>query len=309
MRGAGWVAGVTRARAMLSRALGAERAGQVASAPGLDAAVRYLSASAYGHGLPSEASVAEAQRAVAETLVWQLRVLAGWQPPSGVTALRLLACGFEIANAEDHLRTLTDGGPPRPPYRLGTLATAWPRLALTGSPQELRAALAASAWGDPGAATPAAVAVGMRVSAAVRTATAVPEAARWAAGRLALLVGRETFVARRSLTRASALRAGRLLGTDAMAASSYPDFQRHLPPAARWAVAGVEGPSELWRAEWRWWHRLDEDGRGLTHGARLGRAPVVGAAAVLSADAWRARGALELAARGGGRWEAFDAPA
>ncbi|MDW6057135.1 hypothetical protein SAZ11_02330 [Streptomyces sp. FXJ1.4098] len=192
--GAGWVAGVTRAKAMLSRALGAERAEEVASAPGLDAAVRYLSASPYGHDLPSEASLADAQRAVGETLVWHLRVLAGWQPPSGVTALRLLACGFEIANTEDHLRTLTDtlpntftdtltdGGPLPPPYRLGTLATAWPRLARTRSPQELRAALASSAWGDPGAATPVAVAIGMRVSAAVRTAMAVPEAARWAAG-------------------------------------------------------------------------------------------------------------------------------
>ncbi|MGO4426635.1 V-type ATPase subunit, partial [Streptomyces sp. MCAF7] len=134
--GAGWVAGVTRAKAMLSRALGAERAEEVASAPGLDAAVRYLSASPYGHDLPSEASLAEAQRAVGETLVWHLRVLAGWQPASGVTALRLLVCGFEIANTEDHLRTLTDGGPLPSPYRLGTLATAWPRLARTRSPQE-----------------------------------------------------------------------------------------------------------------------------------------------------------------------------
>ncbi|MFK4266275.1 V-type ATPase subunit [Streptomyces milbemycinicus] len=307
--GAGWVAGVTRARAMLSRALGAERTEEVASAPDLDASVRYLSASAYGHDLPSEASLAEAQRAVGGTLVWHLRVLAGWQPPSGVTALRLLACGFEIANAEDHLRALVSGGPPRAPYRLGTLATAWPQLAGTGSPQELRAALTASAWGDPGAATPAAVAVGMRVSAAVRTAMAVPEAARWAAGRLALLVGREAFVARRTLPRASALRAGRLLGTSAMAAASFADFQRHLPPAARWALTGVDSAGELWRAEQRWWHRLDEGGRGLTHGARLGSAPVVGAAAVLSADAWRVRGALELAARGGGRMGTLDAPA
>ncbi|MFD8382322.1 V-type ATPase subunit [Streptomyces sp. NPDC059679] len=307
--GAGWVAGVTRAKAMLSRALGAERAEEVASAPGLDAAVRYLSASPYGHDLPSEASLAEAQRAVGETLVWHLRVLAGWQPASGVTALRLLACGFEIANTEDHLRTLTDSGPVPSPYRLGTLATVWPRLARTRSPQELWAALASSAWGDPGAATPAAVAVGMRVSAAVRTAMAVPEAARWAAGRLALLVGRETFVARRSLPGAVAARAGRLLGTSAMAASSYPDFRRHLPPAARWALAGVDSAAELWRAELRWWQRLDEGGRGLTRGARLGCAPVVGAAAVLCADAWRVRGALELAARGGGRIGAFDAPA
>ncbi|RSS39335.1 hypothetical protein EF902_27775 [Streptomyces sp. WAC05858] len=307
--GAGWVAGVTRARAMLSRALGRERAEQVASAPGLDDAVRSLSATAYGHDLLPGACLADAQRAVGATLLWNLRVLAGWQPPAGATALRLLASGFEIANTRDHLRALTGSGPPRAPYRLGTLATAWPLLTRTRSPQELRASLAASAWGDPGAASPAAVATGMRVSAAVRTGTALPEAVRWAAGRLALLVGREVFVAHRPMTRASGRRAGRLLGAEAMTATSYQDFRQHLPTTARWAVNGVESAGDLWRAEARWWYRVEDDGRELLHGARLGSAPVVGAVAVLSADAWRVRGALELAARGGGRLEVFDVPA
>ncbi|MGK7228277.1 V-type ATPase subunit [Streptomyces hygroscopicus] len=306
--GAGWVAGVTRARAMLSRALGREKAEEVASAPGLDDAVRGLSVTAYGHDLLPGASLADAQRAVGATLLWHLRVLAGWQPPTGAHALRLLASGFEIANTRDHLRGLTGSGPPRSPYRLGTLATAWPMLARTRTAQELRAALAASAWGDPGAASPAAVATGMRVSAAVRTAAALPEAVRWAAGRLALLVGREVFVAHRPLTQAAGRRAGRLLGAAAMTATSYPDFRQHLPTAARWAVNGVEGAGDLWRAETRWWHRVEADGRGLLHGARLGSAPVVGTVAVLSADAWRVRGALELAARGGGRLEVFDVP-
>ncbi|MBU3871805.1 hypothetical protein KN815_49555, partial [Streptomyces sp. 4503] len=137
----------------------------------------------------------------------------------------------------------------------------------------------------------------------------LPEAVRWAAGRLALLVGREVFVAHRPLTRAAGRRAGRLLGAQAMTATSYPDFRRHLPATARWAVNGVESAGDLWRAEARWWYRVEEDGRELLHGARLGSAPVVGAAAVLSADAWRVRGALELAARGGGRLEVLDVPA
>ncbi|MFE9008068.1 V-type ATPase subunit [Streptomyces sp. NPDC007875] len=304
--GAGWVAGVTRARAMLSRALGREKAAEVASAPGLDDAVRCLSATAYGHDLLPGASLADAQQAVGATLLWHLRVLAGWQPPRGANALRLLASGFEIANTRDHLRALTGSGAPRAPYRLGTLATAWPRLARTRSPQELRAALAASAWGDPGAGSPAAVATGMRVSATVRTAAALPEAVRWAAGRLALLVGREVFVAHHPMTPASARRAGRLLGTAAVTATSYPDFRQRLPATARWAVNGVESAGDLWQAETRWWDRVEEDGRELLHGARLGSAPVVGAVAVLSTDAWRVRGALELAARGGGRLEVMD---
>lgn len=305
--GAGWVAAVTRARAMLSRALGGEEAEKVASAPGLEAAVRHLGVSPYGRGLLPGTSLADAQRAVTAALLWHLRVLAGWQPLSGASAIRLLASGFEIANVEDHLRTLTGPGRPRVPYRLGALATAWPRLARTGSPRQLRAALAATGWGDPGAGTPAAVAVGMRVSAAVRTATAVPEAARWAAGRLALLVGREVFVTRRPLPRVSADRAERLLGGKAMAATSFADYRRALPPAARWAVDGIGHAADLWRAEGRWWDRLDEDGRTLLRGSRPGPAPVVGAVAVLSADTWRVRGALEGAARGGRRLEAFDA--
>ena len=307
--GAGWVAGVTRARAMLSRALGREKTEEVASARGLEAAVRHLSASPYGRGLLPGTSLGDAQQAVAAAFLWHLRVLAGWQPLSGAHTIRLLASGFEIANVEDHLRTLTGVGRPRAPYQLGALATGWPRLARTGSPRELRAALATSGWGDPGEATPAAVAVGMRVSAAVRTATAVPEAARWAAGRLALLVGREVFVARRSLPRLSAERAERLLGAKAMAATSFTDYRRGLPPTAQWAVAGIDDEAGLWRAEGRWWDRLDEGGWALLRGSRPGSAPVVGAVAVLSADAWRVRGALEGAARGGRRLEAFDAPA
>ncbi|MGY4969841.1 hypothetical protein ACWGCC_11540 [Streptomyces nigrescens] len=40
----------------------------------------------------------------------------------------------------------------------------------------------------------------------------------------------------------------------------------------------------------------------------MGSAPVMGAVAVLSVDAWRVHGALELAARGGRPTEVFAAP-
>ncbi|MEU2738809.1 hypothetical protein ABZ656_26425 [Streptomyces sp. NPDC007095] len=137
---------------MLSRCLGAG-AQDVAGAVTLDDALRYLGATAYGHDLGSEADLADAQRAVSATLLWHLRVLAGWQPRAGATAIRLLASGFEIANVDDHARALsgaTPSPPARRPYGLGALATAWPRLSHTGSPAELRAAMAGSAWGDPG---------------------------------------------------------------------------------------------------------------------------------------------------------------
>ncbi|MER6310195.1 hypothetical protein [Streptomyces sp. NPDC001657] len=273
--------------------------------------MRLLGTTAYRHDLGPEMSLAETQRAVGATLLWHLRVLAGWQPRSGADAVRLLAAGFEIANTEEHLRTVRGTALPHSarPYRLGTLATAWPRLARTASPAELRAVLAASVWGDPGDESPAAVATGMRISAAVRTAAALPEAARWAAGRLALLVGREVFVVGRRPAKPAAGRAGRLLGPAAVRATSFDDFRHHLPATARWALDGIDEAAELWRAEGRWWDRLERDGYELLRGFRWGSGPVIGAVALLSADAWRVRGALELAARGGGPVEVFDAPA
>ncbi|WP_327426453.1 hypothetical protein [Streptomyces sp. NBC_01236] len=121
---------------MLSRCLGASGAQDVAGAATLDDALRYLGSTPYRHDLGSGAGLADAQRAVSTTLLWHLRVLAGWQPRAGAAAVRLLASGFEIANVDDHVRALSgaDHSPPaRPPYRLGALATAWPRLSLTRS--------------------------------------------------------------------------------------------------------------------------------------------------------------------------------
>ncbi|MFF9307020.1 V-type ATPase subunit [Streptomyces sp. NPDC014777] len=317
--GAGRVAGVTRARALRTRCLGPDGVRNVAGSRTLDDALRYLSATAYRHDVTPGATTAEAQRAVSTTLLWHLRVLAGWQPATGADAVRALAAGFEISNTEQHLRALAADprrpGPqrlPPPPYRLGALAIAWTRLARTRTPAELRTALAASPWGDPGGDSPAAVATGMRVSAAVRLATEVPDAARWAAARLALLFGREVFVVGRRLPDVSVRRAARLLGGRAVRAGSYADFRQALPATAKWLLDGLDEAANLWRAEARWWDAVERDGRELLRRSRFGPEPVVGAVAVLSADAWRTRGALELAARGGGPgdWpdEVLDAP-
>lgn len=319
--GAGRVAGVTRARALRTRCLGAEGAGRVAASRELDDALRYLAATPYRRDVTAGATPAEAQRAVSATLLWHLRVLAGWQPAGGTDAVRALAAGFEIANTEDHLSALTADPDPRqpgaarlhpPPYRLGALAIAWTRVARTRSPAELRAALADSAWGDPGGDSPAAIATGMRVSAAVRLAAVVPDAARWAAARLALLFGREVFVIGRRMPDACAHRAARLLGSQAVGAQSYAAFRQALPADAGWLVTDIAEPAGLWRAEARWWDAVERDGRALLRRARFGPQPVVGAAALLSVDAWRIRGALELAARGGGPGdrlgEVLDAP-
>ncbi|WP_309141901.1 V-type ATPase subunit [Streptomyces griseicoloratus] len=298
---------MTRARALRTRCLPVEGIGEVAASPTLDDALRYLAATPYRRDVSPGATPAEAQRAVSATLLWHLRVLAGWQPATGAEAIRALAAGFEISNTEHHSRALVAGprepGTQRPrllPYRLGALAIAWTRLARTRTPSELRTALASSAWGDPGGDSPAAVATGMRVSAAVRLTTAAPDAARWAAARLALLFAREVFVVGRRMPAVSVRRAARLLGPRAVGAGTYADFRQALPATARWLLHDVDEAADLWRAEARWWDAVDRDGRELLRRSPCGPQPVVGAVALLSADAWRIRGALELAARGGG---------
>ncbi|MCH0539675.1 hypothetical protein I3F58_08860 [Streptomyces sp. MUM 203J] len=298
----GWAAGVTRAKSMAVRRVGAATAGELAAADGMGEALRGLRGTWYVRGTGADPALVEAQRAVGAGLLWQLRVLAGWQPRAGAQAIRLLAAGFEIANTEDRLRVMagTDGtgGAPLPPYRLGSLAVVWPRLSGAATPGDLRAVLASSPWGDPGAESPAAVAVGMRVSALARVAGGVPAAARWAAGRLALLVARQLFVAGVLLPPGAVGRAERVLGRAPVTAGSLDGFRRSLPARARWALDGVSTVDELWRAEARWWETLDSEGAALLRSPRLGVEPVVGAVAVLSADAWRVRGALSLAARG-----------
>ncbi|UJB40154.1 hypothetical protein [Streptomyces sp. A1-5] len=301
---AAWVAGVTRARELLGRCPGTAGARQVAAGGTLDEALRRLTTTPYQRRLAVGMSLPAAQRAVTATLLWHLRVLAGWLPRRGVECLRLLASGFEITNIESRFRLLSGAASEPPPYELGALATAWRRLSHTTRPEGLRAALAASAWRDLGG-TAAELAVGLRLTAAARTAVAVPCAARWSAGRAALLVARERFVHGRELPAQATGPAARLVGV-AYRAPDFRAFTRQLPPSARWALHGVDDPTDLWQAEGRWWRDIEEDGRGMARRARYDAIPVVGVVAVLSTDAWRTRAALELAAHGASTLEGFD---
>jgi hypothetical protein len=81
----------------------------------------------------------------------------------------------------------------------------------------------------------------------------------------------------------------------------------HLGRDAHWALAGIDDPADLWRAEARCWKRLEQDGNLLLRGSEFGVGPVLGAATVLAVDAWRIRAALEIASRGGGPMGAYDA--
>ena len=73
-------------------------------------------------------TMGQAQHAVRAALLWQLRVLAGWQPRAGAELVRGLAAWYEIANVEEQLRSFANE-PAEPAYELGAPqphGAAWP---------------------------------------------------------------------------------------------------------------------------------------------------------------------------------------
>ncbi len=308
---AGWVAATVRARAMSRRRLGRVAVRELAAEPDLDAALARLARSPYRREVRGGMTLAQAQRGVVAATLWNVRVLSGWLPRRGVSLLRVLVSPVEAANVVDHLDHLARGrsGPAPVPYRLGGLGTTWPRLAATSTPDEVRAALATSPWGDPGGSSTREVALALRLTAGDRIASAVPAAADWAAGHLALLVAREVAAERLPLP-------GRVrddlvfaLGERVAEASTLPALVQALPRSAAWALDGVSERDDLWRAEARWWARVERDAFRLVRSSTPGAEASVGAVALLATDAWRVRAALESAARHGRALEDFDAVA
>lgn len=269
---AGWVAGSVRARALARSRTDIGIARRVAACGSLADALHLLAATPYGANIRRDQTLAAAQHEVADTLLWDMRVLAGWLPRDGVRLLRTLGGWFEIANVDELLQSIA-GRPAGPEFRLGTLATAWPRLAQAASASELRTALAASAWRDPGQPTARAIRLGMRSRWAARIAELGEPARTWAAGAATLLV---------------------------------PGEAGSVPARARWILAGITSPAGLWRAETALMARVEQDGLRLLRAPGLDRGVVLGAVAVMACHAWRIRAALELAARGGAPVEAFD---
>lgn len=309
-----WVAGTVRAKALARRRVGAAGAHGLATAETLSDAVTALAATPYGHYVRVGQSLAEAQHAVGAALLWHLRVLAGWLPREGVDVVRHLAGAFEVANVDEHLARLR-GVPSGPAFRLGTMDTAWFRLEGTTSLVELRDVLSRSPWGDPGGATPWEIHIGMRLAWADRVAAGVPEAAGWARAAAALLLVREIVLGGRALPESLVVRSSYVLGPPLVTALSgpvdLPSLATRLPSGTRWVLDGVDRAQDLWRAEAAWWRWVEQEGFGLLRRSGFGRAPVVGALAVLAADTWRVRATLEAAARGGAGavLEAFDAMA
>jgi hypothetical protein len=303
-----WVAVGVRSTAMRRRRLGLPATRALAASPSLDAALQVLVGGPYGHDVRADQSLDQAQRAVVATLVWNLRVLAGWAPRDGVVLLRALAAPIEAINIDEHLRRAPDVAAP-PPYRLGALATAWPRLALTTDAPGLRRVLAHSPWGDPGSDDRHEISVAIRLSLAERVSLDVPDARPWAAGAAALVLARELGFRAAPPSRRVRVLASRVLGRTAGGAGSLAALRTALPATARWALGDVAEPEQLWRAEAAWWARVDRDATAMARQGGTDARTLVGTVARLAVDAWRVRAALELAARGGRVVEDFDAVA
>jgi hypothetical protein len=309
---AGWVAGSVRARAMSRRRLGAQAARTLAGRTSLELAVDSLADSPYGHDVHPGQSLGQAQHAVSATVLWNMRVLAGWLPTGSSRILRLLAGGFEVANVDERLREL-DGHAVEPPFRLGSLGTTWERAAHATSAADIRAVLARSPWGDPGSETPAGVGLGMRLAWAGRVASGIPQVRPWACGAAAIVVARELLLAGSAPTPQAQRALAPLLGSAWTDARTVAALASCLPAEARWVLDGIEDPEGLWRAEAAWWSRLSVDGSALLRRPGATPAPVIGSVAVMAVDAWCVRAALGVAARGGSdaphALEVFDAVA
>ena len=198
-----WVASVVRAKALAERRLGEGGARALAARPVLAEAVAALHSTPYGHDVRPGMSLAEAQHAVGATLLWNMRVLAGWLPRGGADVIRLLAAGFEVANLDEHLATL-HGGAVDPSYQLGTLDTAWSRVSYATTAR----------WGRRGARHLAVATARprrsrgrcrsvLRLAWADAVVAGVPEAAGWARAAAVLLVLREVLLEGRRLPHAA----------------------------------------------------------------------------------------------------------
>ena len=293
----GWVGASTRARLLLRRRIGAERAAQLARSPSLRDALFGLTGTAYGRELDPGLELEDAQREVTAATLLHLRLLAGWLPPGSAEFLRSLAAWYELVNVEDRLAYL-HGAELRPPFDLGGLASVWPKASQALTPIELRNALTSSAWGDPGGDSVEEVHLGLRVSWAGRLLADVPEIRDLVAGALALLLARELFVTGRPVELLLRPHLSRV-GSDWARARTFEELAAVMPAQARWVLDAIDGPEELWRAELGWWARVEVDGRNLVERSRAGREAVTGAVLLLAVDTWRTAAALAAAAGGG----------
>jgi len=301
---ASWVAAAVRARGLLDRRLGPDRIRDLGAESSLDEAVTSLADSAYGRYVHRGMTLEDAERAVDKTVLWHMRILAGWGPALSATSLRLLAGGFEIQNIEDLLLRFA-GTPIAPPFELGALALSWTRLASASSAAELRQRLAESSWGDPGAEDLGTVRFGLRLVWASQVADRFPVLQRLAVGAARLAVSRAGAAGIDLDGRA--LRIARaLIGSD-LSNSGTNSRSAREEPSANARMHGPASSDRLWEVEAEWWSEAESIASTLAASANPSRSTVVGVVLLLAADAWRVRSALEAVAGRSRVTEAIDA--
>jgi hypothetical protein len=292
-----WTAVAVRARGLSTRRLGRAGAQNLAHAKSLDEALRMLSRTPYGRDVRIGMDLASAERALADTLLWHLRVLAGWAPSRGLDRVRLLAAGFEIANVAGLLARFENRAA-APPYDLGALTTSWGTISRATSADDVRHELVTSAWGDPGGSDLPSIVAAMQAAWARRISFGVPEAQGWAKIFAALLAAR---VLASGTVRSEAVghNLRLVLGGKWEQVQSVEALAGSVPTSAARALAEVRDGNDLWRAEARSWTLIETQALRMQAGWRPAPGAVVAVAALLAADAWRTRAALQVAAHGG----------
>lgn len=305
---AGWVAVSTRGQALARRLLGVEAARELTE---LDwpAALEALRSTVYGKDLDAESDRGRARNEAMAATAWQLRVVAGWLPPGQGGLARLFAAPIEIANIEARLGYLTGGTEATTAVPLGSLGVAWPRVERADSAEAVRSVLATSVWGDPGGVDDATVGLALRLGWARRCAARDRLLRPWARGAAAVLVARERFGFNRTLNDQNSRAADALLGRRWREAGSIRDLVTSLDETASWPLAEIEDPAGLWKAEVAVARRVARESEKTLASTRRGRQRVIAMLALFLIDLRLVLTVVELAGRGQGTREVFDAVA
>ncbi|MGN8247065.1 hypothetical protein ACTHAM_000737 [Cellulomonas soli] len=304
-----WVAAAVRARALARRRFGAAGCRTVAAQPDLATALTRLDGSMYAERLHDATDLAAAERALDDTTVWQLRVLAGWVPAGSSRLCRTAAGRYERDDIVALARHLQDGRTLTPPHELGTLATAWPQLRTATTLPELRTALRRSPWGEVDTDGTTWLRDTLTLVWWRRLADVAPPARPWAQTAAALLAARLVLVDRTPPPPRIPVLLRPLIGSGWQDTHDLTALRETLPRATHAVLRGLDHPDRLWQGEVRAQVAVETDGTRLLRGALPGPDVVLGAAAVLMVDAWRVRAALAAAARGTGPGEVLDAVA
>jgi len=306
---AAWVAASVRARAMAQHLAGTGGGRRLAVQNSLGEALQLLADTAYADRLADCTDLAVAERATRDTVLWQLRVLAGWMPAGGTRLARAAAGVYERDNIVALASQLDGHRAADDPFTLGALATSWPRLRAATSPEALAESLRLSPWGGMGSGGEACLRDVLTLVWLRRLAAVAPEAWPWAGASCALTAARIVLVEGAAPSPRILQLVRPVIGRTWETAGDLAQFRVALPSSVRPVLAGIEAPEELWRAEARMRSAVEADGFALLRSPRAGPEVVLGAIAVMAMDAWRVRAALAAAAAGTGSSEVLDAVA